>query len=460
MMWRILVLCALWTFCAFSPLTVISASAQTTLESFLRAVEASHPSLRAAQYEPDLAEAEIRNALGRFDPMLNVSWLAKPKTGGDKLNDLEASLELPLDMTFGPKLKATYDRAVGTNVDPENITTPGGEASLGVSLPLFQGIFTDSRRNQLRKALLRPDLAAAQFRLERNNLLRAAALKYWDWSESVAAVAIIDSILQLAETRADLITRRARAGEAAVIDSVEMMQEVLRRRGERLRALRFAEQSAIDVSVFLWTGNLTPITVNDLPEPLPIAGDTTIDVDEAVRRALVLRPELRRVEILQATARLDSSLATEFLRPFVEADVALVSYDLTAGGSPDLKLGLKISQPLLFRSASAGAQVADIAVQRADLTRVITERVIDADVRNAIIAVDRAEERLAVATTETELARRMLDVERRRLDIGETNLLTLNLRERFYAEALQRLVSAQADYARAIVQLRWATGTL
>ena len=431
------------------------------LQDFLLQVERTHPSLRSADFEPELAEAEIRSALGSFDPLLNVSYEYKDTDGRDKLNLFDGSIEMPLDMLFGPSLKASYRRGIGQSINPQMSTTGPGEGSIGVSLPILQGIFTDSRRNQLRKAMLRPDLASAQYRIERNNLLRAAGLRYWDWSEASAGVRVADTLLTLAQRRLDFIARRARAGESAVIDSVEMAQEVQRRIGERFRALRIEEQLAIDVSVFLWNGDGTPQqNMAFLPLELPPTPDTVVTTTEAANLARTLRPEILRADGLQQTSRLDSSLAQELLRPFVELEAALMAYDVTMLNKTDYKVGLRISQPLLFRQASAHVETADITVKRADLSRALIDRIIYADAANAVIALDRSRERLGAANEEVRLARIMVDAEARKFQAGESTLLQLNLRERFYAEALLRQVSSRADWARARLALRWATGTL
>lgn len=437
------------------------AQSTLTLEAFLRQVEVNNPALRSADFEPEIAEAEVRAALGRFDPVLNLSYEYKDKDGKDKLNLFDGALELPLDMLFGPKLKASYSRGIGSSINPESATTGQGEGALGISMPILQGIFTDSRRNQLRKAMLRPDLAQAQYRLERNNLLRTAGLRYWDWSEARAAVDVADTMLALAERRLVFVTRRAQAGESAVIDSVEIAQEVERRKGERFRALRIEEQLAVDVAVFLWNGNGTPQqTVGARPLDLPPQADTTVQAIDAANLARSTRPELRRAEVFQQTSRLDSSLAQEFMRPYIEVEAALLAYDVTSLSNTDYKLGVRVNQPLLFRQASAQQQTAGITVQRADLTRSLIERMVDADAINAVISIDRSRERLAASNEEVRLARFMVDAEQRKFLAGESTLLQLNLRERFLAEALLRQVSARADWARARLMLRWATGTI
>jgi len=441
--------------------TSVAAQQIVTLESYLQLVERQHPSLRSATFEPELAEAEIRSALGRFDPLVSMSYEYKDKSGADKLNLFEGSLELPLDMMFGPKLKASYTRGLGTNVNPEQLTTLPGEGSVGISLPVLQGIFTDARRNTLRKAMLRPDLARAQYQLERNTLLRSAALRYWDWSEALSALDVADSLLKLAQTRATFIKRRVLAGESAGIDTVEIQQEVQRRIGERLRALRIVEQFAIDVSVFVWNPDGSQPNMALLrPFPLPLDEGAAVRLEDQVAQARALRPELQRIGVLQETSRLDSALASEFLRPYVELEAGLMSYDVSAISKLDYKIGVRVHQPLLFRQASAQVQTAGIGVQRADLSRSLLERMVDADVANAIVSVDRTRERLQAAEQEQDLARRMVDAEQQRFLSGDSSLLAVNLRERFYAEALLRVISARADLARAFITLRWATGTI
>jgi len=431
-----------------------------TLREYLLTVEREHPALVSANYEPDIAEAEIRSALGRFDPYLSVDYVSKMKSGNDKLSYLDGSIELPLDMMFGPKLKANYRRGQGFSLDPENTTPEAGEASFGFSLPIFQGIFTDSRRNALRKAFLRPDIARAQYLIERNALLRAASMRYWEWSEAVSLRVIADSLVEIARSRKEFVRKRVLAGETAAIDSIEALQEVYRREGERTRSLRTEEQSYVDLMGFVWS-NRQPVRLGEFSsEPLPSGSDVIVVRDSARSIARVLRPEVKRASLLIETSRLDSSLASEFMRPFVELNAGLISYDVSAPTSVDYKIGLNIKQPLLFRQASAQLQTSTIAVDRAEISRDIIQRIVEIDAENASIAVTRAKERLSFANGEVETARAMVLAEQSKFLAGDSSLLLINLRERFLAEALQRLVTAKADVARALVALAWATGVI
>jgi outer membrane protein TolC len=445
-------------------LTLLAAqtvSAQViTLDDFLVRVEQTHPALRSASYEPDLANAEITSALGRFDPSLNARLNYEDKDGQNKLGTVDALLSMPLNTLFGPSISASYGLGQGSSVNPETLTATAGEASLGISLPLFQGIFTDERRNQLNKALIRPEVANAQFRTERNLLLRSAAMACWTWAEAESEVAVVDSVIRLIETRREQLKRRAASGEQAAIDTVEVAQEYVRRIGQRLQALRLAEQAKVNASVFVWTPDGRPAELTQSPSPLPSGTSARMSQVEAIAEAVVNRPEVQRLAALQKVVRLDSALATEYLRPYVRLDAVLAAYDVAQIGKVDYKVGLYISQPLMFRTASGNAQVANIAVQRADLSFSIVERIVAADAQNAVITVERTLQRLEVARQEVALAQQMVAAERSRFEAGESSLLTLNLRERFLAEALSRVVAASAELARAEATLRWATGTI
>jgi outer membrane protein TolC len=459
--------CFLLKIAALNFIATAPASAQSTtsrdsllLKDFLKTVVLAHPQIWAANLENDIAEAELLNALGGFDPVLKTKYEFKTKEGGEKVNFLDADVELPLAILFGPRIMAGARRGTGLGINPENETKPGGEYNVGVSLPLFQGIFTDKRRAALDKARLRPQLATANQLFEKNALLRSASLKYWEWSETSAQLQIARDILKIAELRAEQITRRARVGEVPAIDSVEALQEVERRRGEMFRAQRLAEQAEIETAGFLWNEDGAFKTLAARPGALPpVQFLNTEQMDRDRRMALQFRPEIQRIEVARRSAQIDIDLADELQRPNVEAEAQALYSKLTPMAQ-DYKLGLNISQPLLFRSANAQREFAGIAMQRIDIQRQQIERIIEIEIDNAISAIERARERIISAEREIQLAQAMLQAETRRFDIGESTLLFVNLRERALAEARVREVTARADYARALMNYYWATGRI
>jgi len=432
-----------------------------TLAQFLERALAAHPTARAADLERDVAGAELLAAQGAFDPVLRSKTDFKRKDERSKADRTDTVIEQPLPWLFGPRVYAGYRRNVGTNVDPEEVTPEDGESRVGVALSLLQGIRTDRRRAALSKAELRPELAEAVRRFEINNLVRAAAVKYSEWSEATEILTVQEEILALATRRAAFVDGRVAEGEAAPIEAVEATQELARRRGDVLQARRVLEQAAIDASVFLWNGDGSPQDLVGIPEPVPAPAAverTRIAAEraEAERR----RPEIARARLALASAEVDAELADELWWPSVEAFAETIQPDLGSPDADEFKVGFGITHPLWFRQPNAQRTLARIAANRAWLQQLAARRAVDADVERAIVGLELTLERHATVDQEAMLARRLAEAERERFDAGESSLLVVNLRERAAAEAATRLVSAKAEYLRAVIGYRWAIGTV
>ncbi len=438
-----------------------------SFEQFLRRVVAANPLLQSADLEQNVARAEQQSALGSFDPVLRGVYSLKEELGKDKINTLDADVELPLNALFGPKLNTGFRRSIGESSNPELRTALGGQINLGLSVPLWQGVLTDRRRTNLEKANLRPLLANIVQTQEQNNILRAAGLQYWSWSEAFEQVRIAQAVFDISLLRSNFIAARARRGEVAPLDSIEALQEIERRRGDVFRAQRAFEQAGIDLAVFLWLGNgsttnFTPQQLTEVPRSMPLSVPfvDSLRVQAERTAALMLRPEMQRIDFSQQNLQLDLNLAYEFQKPFIEtkaewyyplgSEMALNNY----------KVGLNVAVPVFFRTANAQVELFNIGLDRINLQRAQVSRLVQAEVDNAFNALQRAADRIRAADREVFYAIQMEEGERRRFTAGETSLLVVNLRERAAAEARVRLVNARADYFRAYTQYYWAVGKI
>ncbi len=434
-----------------------------SLKQFLQQILATHPALQSAAFERNIADAEMQSALGSFDPMLRSHYDLKyeaSQSTPDRINNFSANVEMPLNTLFGPKVFAGFDRAIGSSMNPEERTGLGGQITAGVSLPLWSGVNTDRRRTTFEKARIRPLLADANRRFEQNNLLRSAAIQYWSWSEAGEQLKIAENVLTIALQRADFIAARARRGEVAALDSIEALQEVERRRGDVFRARRSVEQTSIDASVFLWAETGLPRALVQPPQRLPVLPNLDSLQARADRdRALTMRPEMQRLDFNQQSTTLDLNLAREAQKPFIEAKTQWLYYTDRASAD-NVKLGFDFAMPVFFRTANAQAELFSISLERTRLQIAQTSRFINADIDNAVSALQRTLERYEAAEKESRYAQQMEEGERRRFFAGETSLLIVNLRERAAAEARIRVVSARADYHRAWVVYQWAIGEI
>lgn len=432
------------------------------LDAFLERVLRSHPDVDGIRLEDDRAAASLMEARGGFDPTLATGYEYKTQENKDKLNVLNSGLALPFNAPLSPSLTLDYKRGLGSSVDPSVSTATSGEARFGVSVSPLRGLVTDKKRTAMATARLEPRRANAVQRSLQNDLLLDATLAYWTWVEAQQLLQIQQDLLDLASRRYELITRRARAGEEAPIDSIEAELAAVSRQGKVADAIRKAEQTRAKLSVFLWDDGGPASGVFETyvaPEP---EGDVRVDTSRAMafQVARANRPELRQLDVKRQQVQLKRRLARAQIRPDLKFEVQAVSYDQTDVQVDDIKVGFKIDQPLFFRGSRSEEDEAIIQVRQIEIKRQVTERKIEADVEAAVVGVRQARERVRLSERRVELARRLLAAESRRFELGESTLFVLNQREQAFAEAREEELSARIALQSAAAEYRYATGTI
>ncbi len=432
-----------------------------TLDAFLERVLRTSPQARSLRLADDQAAAELLDAQGRLAPRLVSGYEYKTQADKDKLNVLRSGLRYPLNLPLSPTLKLDYRRGLGSSIDPSVATSRPGETRVGVSFSPLQGLVANKRQAALDKARLAPRRARAQQAKERNALLRDATHAFWAWVKARRTLGVARDLLRLAQRRQALVTRRARAGEAPAIDSVEAAQIVARRQGTLADAVRTARQKRIALTTFLGTGDASLSRLRYAPPALPSPqAPDTIRVAPAVDTALARRPVLRALDVKQRRARVAQDLARGQRWPDLKLEAQAVSYDEGPLNMTDLKVGFAIEQPLFARSSRSDATTARLKTRQLDFERERTEQAVRADVRKAVVARRQAQQRVQTARRSVRLSRRLQRAEQRRFEEGGGTLFRLNQREQALAEARKARVGARIDVLRARTAYQWATGTI
>ena len=450
-------------FVAILSISIIQLQSQRvyTFDEYYNQIVTANPLVLEAKYEITAAEAEFFGARGLFDPILSGGFNLKTQNAKDKLNDLDLSLEIPFASMFGPKVKAQMRRAVAESTNPADRTSSPFDASIGVSLPLGQGIFTDEKRNKLFQAEIKPQIGQAKFQEKRNKILVEALSLYWKWAESYQQVQIAQNLVTIAQERAQQLRDRATAGDIAAMDSLEANLEVVFRNGKLLEKQQAYEQASVNLQVFVWDNNQQQTPLPGIPESFQtVVKLSEQEIQSAQNDAKLLRPEVKLLQLDRNLANLDLNLANEFLRPNINANLDLMMYGLSDVGPGNLKFGLTMSQPILFRQARSQEELANIGIKRIDLQALQMDAFVTADVNFYATAVNRTYEQIQFLKTEVSLASQLLNFERERLVAGETSLFLVNQRERFLATSQEKLAKEQSNYFIALIYLRWARGTI
>jgi len=436
-----------------------------SIESFLDLIARNHPLMRQTRLADELAQAEIRQARGAFDPKLESQFLRKSYDGKEYYNLFNPELKIPT--LPGIDLKAGFERNAGSNVNQEDKTPSGGLRYLGINLPLGRGLLTDARRNSLRQASEARNLTAAEISKNINKILFSASKDYWEWYAAHFQLQNSLLALNLANTRYEAVLRRIRIGELPKIDSLEA-RIFVQDRQILLNQTRQDEQNArTQLSTYLWSEEEQVLDL--LPGAKPAVPETwkTIPPESQIRawadQAKENHPEIQKFRIKTRLLELDRKLAAEMLKPSLN-----LQYNWLSAPNPGLwydspinqnyKMGMDFSFPLLIRKERAKISLVKTKILQNRLETEQTARNIQAEIRmaeNQLLALSQNIEAQRTMVTNYDL---LLQAEIRKFGIGESSLFLLNSREAKLIESRMKLISLETKFQKERAALLYAAG--
>ncbi len=441
-------------------LAVVLAAAPLTLEEVLAAADRAFPALQAARADADAAEGELLAASGGFDPVARVRGASVP-LGGYPSTRLDAVLEQPTPL-WGAGLFAGYRYGQGSFpvYYGERATNAGGELRAGASVPLLRNGATDRRRTALGRAEAEAQGQKEAVQAQRLEVRRLATSRWVDWVAAGRRLAIARALLQLAETRDEALQARAAVGDLPPIDRTDNLRAVLQREGAVVSARRQLEQAALELSLYVRDEAGQPVlpAAERLPEGLERPGEQ--GARPSLEALWAARPDVRRLGLVREQLQLERRLAENQQLPGLDLSFSLVK-DFGEGDpkldKTEVEAGLSFEFPLPNRFARGKARAASGALSRVlEQERLLRDRAA-VEVGDAESALSAARERVRLAGRELEVATELERAEWHRFELGEGNLLFVNLREVARAEVAVREVDALADFHKAAAAFRAAT---
>jgi outer membrane protein TolC len=458
-----------------------------------------------------LADEAARRAEGAYDPLFRLDSRVRTRT--DPLNFIFAGAPegalAPRANSFLTSVGfsrlfasgATASASTSLSFDSTNNIfaplSPSYVASLGVDFrqPLLQGRTVDPTRRAIRIASV--DRQRSIFTLERTATEIVATLEraYWSLVAARRDVVVRRQAIALAEEQLQETKVRIEAGIAAERDVASPTAEIERRRGDLLVAEETAKRAEYGLKALMLENPEDPmwdavIEPDDLPPFVPARPD----VRASLARAFEERPEVG--EAGQAIARQDVEIdvARDRLRPALDL---VASYNMRGlAGSEnsgllapfpgvnidipedmlgnlgqtyanlftqrfnDIAVGVSMSVPVGNHAAEADLASAQISRRQATLSLDAVRQRVAMEVRNAVVALETAGQRIAAARAGREAAEVQLQAEKDRYDAGlSTNFFVLT-RQNDLAVAQVVEIAALADYQKARTEYARAVGTL
>lgn len=434
-----------------------------TLERVLVSVDRHYPLVLAAEQERVVADGRALAARGVFDLNLTATQYLQAGSYPSSRTGFGMAQAAP---ALGTSFFAGYRNNPGEFpvYYGERKTADGGEFRAGMLLPLLRDRDIDRRRAAVAAADIDRALVEPNIHLTRVDVTRAATRAYWAWVAAAQRFQIASEVVTLARTRDAQLARRVEAGNLAPIERVDNERTVREREARQVSAARVYQAAAIALALYLRDEAGVPqfpdpTCVPPFAEPAapPPPPQRSADVELAARQ----RPELARLALQREKLLVELRAAENQTLPGV---------NLSLTGAQDVGAGKKD----LDRATYEAALLVDVPLQRTEARgRILTARGalgqileqermardrVQAEILDALSALERAWDLRQKARANLALARRVEQGEVTQFDAGKSDLFRVNLRELMRAEAQVLEVDALAEYYRARADYEAALG--
>jgi len=424
-----------------------------SLGEVLRSVAAQYPPYLAALIERDIAQGRLRSAGAAFDLGTFARVFANPR-GYYESTTVETGVEQFLGL-WGATIFGSYRLTDGDTL-PDYYgqrTEEGGEARIGLRLPLLQDGSIDQRRAAILRARLDKELANPLIRRQQLDFLRAGAVAYHTWVAAGQRLRVSEEIMRVAQDRQGAIRRQIEQGLSAPIVLQENQQLVVSRELGVVRARRRFEAAALALSLFARNGQDRPVVPGRerlpdgwespvVPEPEPDA--------EQIHAALGRRPEIRQLELTRERSQVDLRLARNAMLPRLDAGAEAIQglgeERYKDRGEFELRVGVEFRMPLQRSQARGNIQETQARLEQLDRQVGFARDRVRAEILNTHQAVVAAHEQVDRAGLNVQLAVVLQEVEQARFKLGAADLLALQIREQNAFQARIEELDAREQY--------------
>ena len=416
-------------------------SKEFTYTEFLGYVKKYHPLVKNANLEINKAQANLMMARGGFDPKIEVDFSEKQFKDKEYYSILNSSFKIPT--WYGIEIKAGFDNSDGVYLNPQNTLPNQGLTSLGVTVPLGQGLFINQRMADVRKAKMQMQLSQAERKLQAIAVLYDASQAYFNWKKNFNEVQLYEEYNENAQIRFKGIQSLINQGDKPAIDSVEAGIIVKNRKLSLEDSNLKLAKAKLELANFLWLENNIPLELSDelIPETqLELTIQESLKTNDLLNTdfSITNHPKINALQSKIDMLNVERKLKANMLLPKIDVGYSYISEPSYIDNYQfeDYKIGLDFYFPLFLRKERGSLKLAKFKVQETeftlDLEKVQLTNKINAQ-KMEIESLLRQKE-LIKGLVQDNLT--MLNSEERLFSFGESSLFLINTRE-------NNLVSAQ-----------------
>lgn len=468
-----------WFLCCLCNLILAQDSSVFSFQDFYKQVVDYHPISKQASLLTASAKAELLSARGAFDPVISSNFENKTTDGKNSFTYFEPQIKIPT--LIGVDIKAGYDQSDGIAVDNDRVKLienngqylpQYGEYGMlyaGVNVPILRGLQTDSRRAVLRQAQYLQGLNEAERVKVINKLLLSAAKDYWEWQLAYEKLKLMQLSYELAKNRFNFISSRIKGGEDKPIDSVEALIELKRRETILLETQVEFKNVSLSLSNYLWNNNTEPLQLKPTVFPSDIGTEIKLISSDSLQRMVNYtesnHPEIMKLQFKNKQLIIDRKLAVENLKP--QLNLEYYPFQTYSKGTQNdvnnifgrqYKFGASFYSSLFLRKERGKLQQANLKLKNINFETQLTKRELVNEVFANYNNLINLEQLITIQEVLVNNSNTLRNAEQIRFENGESSLFLVNTRERSLIEAQIKQAEIKSKYAKAKVQLQWASG--
>lgn len=339
----------------------------------------------------------------------------------------------------------------------------------GISQPLLRGAGIDTNLAALRQARNIAAQSEHEFRLAVLAVVRDTERAYWELALAKEVLAIREFGVTLANDQMKREEELESVGKALGGDVMTARAERLARQADLVDAQAALRSQSIELIRLMHPESAPRWEVGFEPQDEAEVVEVALNADESEDLALLYRPELAQARLTLANLELDVVRTRNGRLPKLNlvgeyegasGGESATSSNTSSSDEDTYSVGLQFEMALFNRAERARHLRAQLSQERGAGYITQLEEEIAADVRQAMVEVERQWERLA-ATAEAVLSRReAVRVIEGRHEVGKaTNLDVLQVQRDLIQSQLDD-ATARVRYIEALTDLYAAEGTL
>ena len=409
-------------------------SKELSYTEFLGYVKKYHPLVKNANLEINKAQANLMMARGGFDPKIEVDFSKKQFKDKEYYSILNSSFKIPT--WYGIEIKAGFDNNEGIYLNPENTVPNQGLTSLGINVPLGQGLFINQRMADVRKAKMQMQLSQSERKLQAIAVLYDASLAYFNWKKNFNEVKLYEEYNKNAEIRFKGIKTSIIEGDKSAIDSVEagilVKNRILSLEDSKLKLAK----AKLELANFLWLENNIPLELSEelIPETqLENTIQESLKTNDLLNTdfSITNHPKINALQSKIDMLNVEKKLKANMLLPKIDVGYSYLSEPSYIDNYQfkDYKIGLDFYFPLFLRKERGSLKLAKYKVQETefalDLEKVQLTNKISAQKKE----IQSLEKQNKIIKALAQDYATMLKSEERLFSFGESSIFLINSRE-------------------------------